>query len=73
MPPMKTALKHLKLAVSEMEKIESEPVKPKVKSVGTSPMKSKKVKSDDELTSAQKSKLPQSLQDAIVKKKREKA
>jgi len=45
MPRMKTVLKHLKLAVSEIEKM-PEPVKPekkaKTKSIGTSPMKEPK-------------------------------
>jgi hypothetical protein len=78
MPPLKSAMKHLSLAMKEIEKM-PEPVKAvkavKSKSMGTSPMKEPKMKksksmgtSTSGLTEKQK-KLPAGLQKAITKSK----
>jgi hypothetical protein len=81
MPPLKMALKHLSLAMKEIEKM-PEPVKAvkavKSKSMGTSPMKEpkepkmKKSKSMGTSTSGlteKQKKLPAGLQKAIMKSK----
>lgn len=66
MPPLKIVLKHLKLAVSEIEKM-PEPVKPEKKAMSKM-KKSKDMDMGKGLTEKQK-KLPAGLQKAIMKSK----